>query len=61
MSTPSPEQRLEPDHDFEEFLLGCDVTDFIQTNQAPDDEYIDLGFIYEEEAELENLLRSEPL
>ncbi len=60
MRTYSPEQRLEPDHDLEDFLYGCDVTDFIQTN-IPDDEYIDLGFIYEEEAELENLLRSEPL
>ena len=60
MRTYSPEQRLEPDHDFEDFLYGCDVTDFIQTT-IPDDEYIDLGFIYEEEAELENLLRSEPL
>lgn len=61
MRTYSPEQRLEPDHDLEDFLYGYDVTDFIQTNHAPDDEYIDLGFIYEEEAELENLLRSEPL
>lgn len=56
----TPEQRLEPDHDLEDFLYGYDVTDFIQTT-APDDECIDLGFIYEEEAELENLLRSEPL
>ena len=61
MRTYSPEQRLEPDHNFEDFLYGYDVTDFIQTNPAPDDECIDLGFIYEEEAELENLLRSEPL
>ena len=61
MRTYSPEQRLEPDHDLEEFLYGYDMTDFIQTNTVPDDEYIDLGFIYEEEAELENLLRSEPL
>lgn len=60
MRTYSPEQRLEPDHDLEDFLYGYDVTDFIQTT-APDDEYIDLRFIYEEEAELENLLRSEPL
>ena len=59
MRTYSPEQRLEPDHDLEDFLYGYDVTDFIQTT-APDDEYIDLRFIYEEEAELENLLRSEP-
>ena len=61
MRTYSPEQRLEPDHDLEDFLLGYDVTDFIQTNITPDDECIDLGFIYEEEAEIENLLRSEPL
>ena len=60
MRTYSPEQRLEPD-DLEDFLYGYDVTDFIQTQTVPDDECIDLGFIYEEEAELENLLRSEPL
>lgn len=60
MRTYSPEQRLEPDHNFEDFLYGYDVTDFIQTT-APDDEYIDLRFIYEEEAEIDNLLRSEPL
>ena len=61
MRTYSPEQRLEPDHDLEELIYGYDVTDFIQTSLAPDDEYIDLRFIYEEEAEIDNLLRSEPL